>query len=202
MKMYRTHNCGELRSGDIGKKITLSGWVQRVRDKGAMVWVDLRDRYGITQLIFEEGISQAELLKKSKFLGREYVIRVEGDVSERYSKNPELATGDIEIRPNAMEVLSESKVPPFTIERESDGGEELRMKFRYLDLRRPPMQENMLLRHKMLQATRKSLDRMGFLEIETPFLIKSTPEGARDFVVPSRVHPGLFGKQYLAWFDA
>ncbi len=190
--MYRTHNCGELRIADKGKKVVLSGWIQRVRDKGSIKWVDLRDRFGLTQMILEEGVSDPALIEMSKGFGREFVIQVEGEVSERFSKNPELSTGDIEIRPEKIEVLNESKTPPFTIEEESDGGEELRMKYRYLDLRRPPLQRNITLRHKLLQETRKCLDGFGFTEIETPFLIKSTPEGARDYVVPSRLHPSEF----------
>jgi aspartyl-tRNA synthetase len=190
--MFRTHNCGELRKENIGQKTILSGWVQRIRDKGSILWVDLRDRYGLTQLIFEEGACDPELIKASKSLGREFVIRIEGEIAERYSKNPEIPTGEIEIRPSQLEILSKSLTPPFTIEEDSDGGEEIRMKYRYLDLRRSPMQKNIFLRHKLLQETRKSLDSMGFLEVETPFLIKSTPEGARDYVVPSRVHSGKF----------
>lgn len=190
--MYRTHNCGELRKENIGQKVQLAGWVQRIRDKGSIKWIDLRDKFGITQLILEEGKCDGDILKTAAKLGREYVIQADGEVTERYSKNPDLQTGDIEIRPNTLKVLSASKTPPFTIEDESDGGEELRMKYRYLDLRRPPLQKNLELRHKMLQETRKALDEFGFMEIETPFLIKSTPEGARDYVVPSRLHEGEF----------
>ena len=190
--MYRSHNCGELRLADNGNSVILSGWVQRVRDKGSIKWVDLRDKYGITQIIFEDGVCDPDVLILAKSLGREDVIRVEGAVSERYSKNPDMPTGEIEIRPGKMDVLNKSLTPPFTIEEESDGGEELRMKYRYLDLRRPPLQRNISLRHQVLQETRKILDGFGFTEIETPFLIKSTPEGARDYVVPSRLHHSEF----------
>lgn len=190
--MYRTHNCGELRIGDTGQKVMLSAWVQKVRDKGGMIWIDLRDRYGITQLILEEGKSPVECIKTAKKLGREFVVSVEGTVVERYSKNPDLATGEIEVSVEKLEILNPSKVPPFTIEKETDGGEELRMKYRYLDLRRAPLQENLRLRHQVLQSTREFMNSMEFMEIETPVLIKSTPEGARDFVVPSRIHKGEF----------
>ena len=190
--MLRTHTCGELRITDVNKEVVLSGWVQRIRDKGTLLWITLRDRYGITQLFLEEGRTDKELVEKARSLGREYVIKVKGTVIERVSKNPKMATGDIEIDVKEIEILNESKIPPFTIENETDGGEELRMKFRYLDLRRDPLKNNLLLRHKLSLETRKYLDSQEFVEIETPYLIKSTPEGARDFVVPSRIHPGEF----------
>lgn len=181
-----------MRLSDINKEVILSGWVQRVRDKGSLLWIDLRDRYGITQIFLEEGVSAPELLVQARQLGREYVIRVKGTVVERESKNPNLPTGEIELRPTSLEVLNGSKTPPFTIEDKSDGGDELRMKYRYLDLRRNPLKENLMLRHKLALETRSYLDSQGFLEIETPYLIKSTPEGARDFVVPSRMNPNEF----------
>ena len=190
--MLRTHTCGELRLSDVNKDVVLSGWVQTVRDKGKLIWVTLRDRYGITQLFLEEGRTQQEIIDTVRKLGREYVVKVSGKVIERESKNPKMPTGDIEIDVNAIEILNESKVPPFTIEDETDGGEELRMKYRYLDLRRNPLKNNLLLRHKLSLETRKYLDSQNFVEVETPYLIKSTPEGARDFVVPSRIHPGEF----------
>ena len=190
--MYRTHNCGELRLNDQGKDVVLSGWVQRLRDKGGMVWIDLRDRYGITQLAFEEGKTDPELLAKAKSMGREYVLKVTGKVVERYAKNENMPTGDIEIFTEQLEVLNESVVPPFMIEDETDGGEDLRMKYRYLDIRRNPVRKALMLRHQMLQETRQYLSNDGFMEVETPVLIKSTPEGARDFVVPSRMNPGEF----------
>ena len=190
--MYRTHNCGELRLNDQGKDVVLSGWVQRLRDKGGMVWIDLRDRYGITQLAFEEGKTDPELLAKAKSMGREYVLKVSGKVVERYAKNENMPTGDIEIFTEQLEVLNESVVPPFMIEDETDGGEDLRMKYRYLDIRRNPVRKALMLRHQMLQETRQYLSNDGFMEVETPVLIKSTPEGARDFVVPSRMNPGEF----------
>ncbi len=189
--MYRTHNCGELRIKDINKKIVLSGWVQKVRKLGGMTFVDLRDRYGITQLVFNDEVN-AELSEKAQKLGREFVVKIEGTVAERSNKNPELPTGDIEITTESLEILSKSEVPPFTIENETDGGEEIRLKYRYLDLRRPVVQKGLLLRHKTAQEIRNFLSDKGFLEIETPFLIKSTPEGARDFVVPSRMSEGKF----------
>ncbi len=187
---YRTHTCGELRLADKGKRVVLSGWVRRVRDLGSMIFVDLRDRYGITQLAFDE--SRPELMDEARRLGREFVIRVEGEVVERASKNPQLPTGDIEIKVENLEVLNASKVPPFLIEDETDGGEELRMKYRYLDIRRNPVKENLIFRSQVTQAVRNYLTEQGFVDIETPYLIKSTPEGARDFVVPSRLHPGQF----------
>lgn len=190
--MYRTHTCGEIRLSDVGKQVILSGWIQRIRDKGSLLWIDLRDRYGITQLFLEEGAESDTLFEQARQLGREYVIRATGLVSERESKNPNIPTGEIEIRLSSIEVLNASKTPPFTIEDKSDGGDELRMKYRYLDLRRSPLQQNMALRHKLALETRRYLDSMGFFEIETPFLIKSTPEGARDFIVPSRMNQGEF----------
>lgn len=189
--MYRTHNCGELRIENVNKEVTLSGWVQKARKLGGMTFVDLRDRYGITQLVFNDEVD-AELSEKAQKLGREFVIKIKGIVTERSSKNPELTTGDIEIIINDLEILSKSDVPPFTIENETDGGEEIRLKYRYLDLRRKPVQNGLILRHKMAQEIRNFLSNKGFLEIETPFLIKSTPEGARDFVVPSRMSAGKF----------
>jgi aspartyl-tRNA synthetase len=190
--MLRTHTCGELRLEHVNQHVTLSGWVQRVRDKGGMIWVDLRDRYGITQLIFDESKTDAALVAKVRGLGREFVVQASGTVVERFAKNDKLPTGDIEIAVSGLEVLNPSKVPPFTIEDDTDGGEDLRMKYRYLDLRRLPVRRNLELRHRMLQATRSYLDGQRFIEVETPVLIKSTPEGARDFVVPSRVNPGQF----------
>lgn len=190
--MLRTHTCGALRLADKNKNVTLSGWVQRVRDKGGMMWIDLRDRYGITQLMFEEGKSSDELLAKARKVGREYVLQVTGEVVERFSKNDKMSTGDIEIFVEDLKILNASKTPPFTIEEDTDGGEELRMQYRYLDLRRAPVREKLQLRHKLMQATRRYMDQQDFLEVETPVLIKSTPEGARDFVVPSRVHEGEF----------
>lgn len=190
--MLRSHTCGELRNEHVGQKVTLSGWVQRVRDKGGLVWIDLRDRYGITQLVGEEGVTGADVLESMKNLGREYVIQVEGEVTERFSKNDKLATGDIEIKIAALTVLNGAKVPPFKIEDETDGGEDLRMKYRYLDLRRNPIRENLVLRHRLAKETRNYLDAQSFIEVETPVLIKSTPEGARDFLVPSRMNPGEF----------
>jgi len=190
--MLRTHTCGELRLSDVNKEVILSGWVQRVRNKGGLLWVDLRDRYGLTQLIFEEGDSSKELLEKAAALGREFVVQAKGLVIERTSKNDKIPTGEIEIKTNELTVLNPSKVPPFIIEDETDGGEDLRMKYRYLDLRRNVIREKLQLRHRMMQETRKYMDGQHFIEVETPVLIKSTPEGARDFVVPSRINPGEF----------
>ncbi len=189
--MYRTHTCGELRKSDIGKKVTLSGWMQRSRNLGGMTFIDLRDRYGITQLMFNME-TNADLCKAAREIGREFVIQVIGKVAERSNKNPQLPTGDIEIIVEELNVLNAAKTPPFTIEDESDGGEDLRMKYRYLDLRRNPVAKSIQLRHRMSTETRKYLDSQGFIEVETPVLIKSTPEGARDFVVPSRMNPGEF----------
>ncbi len=190
--MFRTHTCGELRADHINTEVKLSGWVQKVRDKGALVWIDLRDRYGITQLLFKEEDTPQELLDKVRSLGREYVISASGKVIERESKNPNIPTGEIEVKVSGLDILNASEVPPFTIEDETDGGEELRMKYRYLDLRRKPLRKNLELRHRIAIAVRNYLDQEGFFEIETPYLIKSTPEGARDFVVPSRMNPGEF----------
>ncbi len=190
--MFRTHTCGELRTDHINAEVKLSGWVQRVRDKGALVWIDLRDRYGITQLLFKEEDTSKELIDKVRSLGREYVISAMGTVIERESKNPNIPTGEIEIKVSELDILNTSDVPPFTIEDDTDGGEELRMKYRYLDLRRNPLRKNLELRHRISIAVRNYLDKEGFFEIETPYLIKSTPEGARDFVVPSRMNAGEF----------
>lgn len=189
--MYRSHNCGALRIADVDSQVTLSGWVQISRDLGGLTFVDLRDRYGITQLVFNMD-EDASLCEQARKLGREYVINIEGIVKERSSKNPNRSTGDIEIEVSKLTILNESKVPPFTIEQETDGGEDIRMQYRYLDLRRPPLQENIIFRSKLAIETRKYLDSQQFVEIETPFLIKSTPEGARDFVVPSRMNQGQF----------
>ena len=190
--MYRTHNCGELRKSDIGQEVTLAGWVQKIRDKGFMIWVDLRDRYGISQLIFDEQRTSKDLLDQAKSLGREFVIQIHGEVIERTSKNENIPTGDIEILVKELKILNSSSTPPFTIEDDTDGGEELRMKYRYLDIRREPIKQNLVLRHKITQQVRKYLSDHSFIEVETPCLIKSTPEGARDFVVPSRINEGEF----------
>ncbi len=189
--MYRTHTCGEVRIEHAGQTITLAGWVQKIRNLGSMVFIDLRDRYGTTQLVVEEH-SAEQIRKTAEDLGREFVVRATGRVVERQSKNPKMPTGDVEVVVGQLEVLSASDTPPFTIEEHSDGGDELRMHYRYLDLRRGPLQRAMILRHKMAQSVRRFLDGEGFLEIETPYLIKSTPEGARDFVVPSRMNQGQF----------
>jgi aspartyl-tRNA synthetase len=189
--MYRTHTCGELRIADVGKSITLSGWVQVSRDFGGMTFIDLRDRYGITQLVFNME-DEAELCERARKLGREFVICAAGKVRERSNKNPNRSTGDIEIEVQSLAVLNPAKVPPFTIDDETDGGDDLRMKYRYLDLRRSPVQRNIMFRSQLALETRKHLSSQGFLEIETPFLIKSTPEGARDFIVPSRMNPNQF----------
>ncbi len=189
--MYRSHTNGQLRIEDINKEVTLCGWVQKSRDLGGMTFVDLRDRYGITQLVFNEE-SNSELCEQARKLGREFVIKITGKVTERSSKNKNIPTGEIEIEVTELEILNSSKTPPFTIEDNTDGGDELRMKYRYLDLRRNPVKENLILRHKIGLATRNYMNNMEFLEIETPFLIKSTPEGARDFVVPSRMNEGQF----------
>ncbi len=188
---YRSHHCGELRMADIGKQISLTGWVNKNRDQGGMIFIDLRDRYGITQLVFNMETS-ANLCEEARKLGREYVILATGTVAERSNKNLNIPTGDIEIIVSELTVLNAAELPPFTMEDETDGGEELRMKYRYLDLRRPQMQKRLMLRAKMLKAVRTYLDNEGFVEVETPNLIKSTPEGARDFLVPSRLQPGLF----------
>ena len=190
--MYRTHNCGELRISDLNKEVELSGWVQKIRDKGFIMWVDLRDRYGITQLIFDQERTSNELIESAKKLNREFVINIKGSVIERKSKNSLIKTGEIEVLVTELTILNASITPPFTIENETDGGEELRMKYRYLDIRRNPIKENIILRHKITQQVRKYLSDHSFIEVETPYLIKSTPEGARDFVVPSRMNPGEF----------
>lgn len=190
--MLRTNTCGELRAQDINTEVTLSGWVQTVRDKGGVLWIDLRDRYGLTQLVLEDGQTPPELFATARTLGREYVLQATGTVIERKSKNPNIPTGDIEIKVTALTVLNAAKTPPFLIEDETDGGDDLRLKYRYLDLRRNPVRRNLELRHKMAQQTRLYMDGQGFIEVETPVLIKSTPEGARDFVVPSRMNPGEF----------
>ncbi|MBR5925619.1 MAG: aspartate--tRNA ligase, partial [Bacteroidales bacterium] len=189
--MYRTNTCGELRISDVGKSVTLAGWVQRARKLGGMTFIDLRDRYGITQLVVEAD-APAELVETATSLGREYVIQVKGEVVERSSKNPKMPTGDIELKVAGINILNKSQTPPFTIEDQSDGGEDLRAKYRYLDLRRNPLKKALELRHRIAHEVRNYLDANGFLEIETPYLIKSTPEGARDFVVPSRMNPGQF----------
>ena len=190
--MYRSHNCGELNASHINTEVTLAGWVQKSRDKGFMIWVDLRDRYGITQLIFDEQRTDKTVFEKAKSLGREFVIQVKGTVIERESKNPNMATGEIEILVSELTILNEAQLPPFTIEDETDGGEDIRMKYRYLDIRRNPVKNNLLFRHKVSMEVRKYLSDQGFCDVETPYLIKSTPEGARDFVVPSRMNEGQF----------
>ncbi len=190
--MYRSHHCGQLRTSHINEEVTLSGWVQKSRDKGFVIWVDLRDRYGITQLIFDAERTPEAMMSMAKSLGREFVIQVTGTVIERASKNPNLETGDIEILVSKLTVLNDAKVPPFTIEDQTDGGEELRMKYRYLDIRRNPVKDNLIFRHKVTQEVRSYLSSQEFIEVETPYLIKSTPEGARDFVVPSRMNEGQF----------
>ena len=190
--MYRTHTCGALRASHINSKVTLAGWVQKSRDKGFMIWVDLRDRYGITQLIFDEERTSKELMEKAKSLGREFVIQVQGLVIERESKNDQIKTGAIEVLVSDLTILNDSKIPPFTIEDDTDGGEDLRMKYRYLDIRRNPVKDNLLFRHKVSMEIRKYLSDEGFVDVETPYLIKSTPEGARDFLVPSRMNQGQF----------
>ena len=189
--MYRSHTCGELRISDVNKQVTLAGWVQRSRKMGGMTFIDLRDRYGITQLVFNEEVN-AELCERANRLGREFVIQVKGTVNERFSKNQHIPTGDIEIIVSELDVLNSSLTPPFTIEENTDGGDDIRMKYRYLDLRRANVRSNLELRHKMTIEVRKYLDSQGFIEVETPILVASTPEGARDFVVPSRMNPGQF----------
>lgn len=190
--MYRTHNCGELRSKDINTEVILSGWVHKTRNKGFMIWVDLRDRYGVTQLIFDEKRSSKDLFEKAKNLGREYIIQIKGSVISRASQNPNIPTGQIEILVTDLTVLNESLTPPFTIEDETDGGEELRMKFRYIDIRRNYIKNKLIFRHKVSSEIRTYLTKLGFIDVETPYLIKSTPEGARDFIVPSRMNQGEF----------
>jgi len=189
--MYRTHTCGELRISNVGETVTLAGWVQRTRKMGGMTFVDLRDRYGITQLVFTDEIN-AELSEKANHLGREFVLQITGKVTERASKNSKMPTGDVEIEVSTLNILNESLTPPFTIEENSDGGDDIRMKYRYLDLRREVVRKNLELRHKFAFEVRRYLDEQGFLEVETPILVNSTPEGARDFVVPSRMNPGQF----------
>ena len=190
--MYRSHNCGELNASHINTEVTLAGWVQKSRDKGFMNWVDLRDRYGVTQLIFDEGRSDKSVFELAKTLGREFVIQVKGTVIEREAKNGNMTTGDIEILVTELNILNASLTPPFTIEDETDGGEDIRMKYRYLDIRRNPVKNSLLFRHKVAMEVRKYLSDLDFCEVETPYLIKSTPEGARDFVVPSRMNEGQF----------
>ena len=189
--MYRTNTCGELRLQDAGKQVTLAGWVQRTRKMGGMTFVDVRDRYGITQIVFDES-KDADLCARANKLGREFCVQIKGEVSERESKNSKIPTGDIEILASELNILSESITPPFTIEDNSDGGDDIRMKYRYLDLRRTPVRKNLELRHRMTILIRNFLDSKQFIEVETPILIGSTPEGARDFVVPSRMNPGQF----------
>ena len=190
--MLRTHTCGQLRLSDINQTVTLSGWVQRIRDKGGMIWIDLRGRYGITQLMLEEGKTTADIITKSRTLGREFVIQATGLVVERVAKNDKIPTGDIELKLTDLSILNAAKLPPFLIEDETDGGDDIRMKYRYLDLRRNPVRNNLMMRHRIAQFTRNYLDTQDFIEVETPVLIKSTPEGARDFVVPSRMNAGEF----------
>ncbi|MHC1703875.1 MAG: aspartate--tRNA ligase [Tenuifilaceae bacterium] len=189
--MYRTHTCGELRLANVGQNVTLSGWIQRIRNLGAMTFIDLRDRYGITQLVIDDK-SDPSLITSISGLGREYVVKIEGKAIERSSKNTKIPTGEVEVRVENLQILNHSEIPPFTIEDDTDGGDEYRMKYRYLDLRRNPVKEALMLRHRMAQEVRKYLDSKDFIEVETPVLIKSTPEGARDFVVPSRMNPGEF----------
>ena len=186
--MLRTHTCGEIRLAQVGLQVTLCGWVQKIRNKGSLIWIDLRDRYGITQLILQENVTPSAILEQLPRIGREYVLKVAGLVLERIAKNPQMLTGDIEISVNNLVILNSAKTPPFLIENETDGGEELRMQYRYLDLRRSPMQQNLLLRQSLLKHVRKYLEQQQFVDIETPLLIKSTPGGARDFIVPSRLH--------------
>ncbi len=190
--MYRSHSCGELRASHINTEVTLAGWVQKSRDKGFMIWVDLRDRYGITQLIFDEERTPKDIMEKAKELGREFVIQVKGQVIERESKNLNMATGHIEILVSDLTILNEALLPPFTVEDATDGGEDIRMKYRYLDIRRNPVKDSLLFRHRVAMEVRNYLSKEGFIEVETPYLIKSTPEGARDFVVPSRMNEGQF----------
>ena len=190
--MHRTKNCGALRLADVGQRVTLAGWVQKTRNKGFMLWVDLRDRYGITQIIFDEERTPKNIFEQAQSLGREFVIQIEGEVIERESKNPTIDTGEIEVLADQLTLLNAAKTPPFTIENNTDGGEELRMQYRYLDIRRAPVRDKLLFRHQVALAVRNYLAENGFIEVETPYLIKSTPEGARDFVVPSRLHEGEF----------
>jgi aspartyl-tRNA synthetase len=192
IQMYRSHNCGELNASHINQEVTLAGWVQKSRDKGFMNWVDLRDRYGITQLIFDESRTDKSVFETAKTLGREFVIQIKGTVIEREAKNKNIPTGEIEILVSSLNILNAAITPPFTIEDETDGGEDIRMKYRYLDIRRNPVKNSLLFRHKVAQAVRNYLSNLDFCEVETPYLIKSTPEGARDFVVPSRMNEGQF----------
>ncbi len=190
--MYRSHNCGELRIKHVGQEVKLSGWIYKIRDKGSLIWIDLRDRYGITQIIIDTNESSKNLVEQAKKVGREYVISVKGTVKERESKNPNIGTGDIEITMQEIEILNKSKVPPFTLDENTDGGDELRMKYRYLDIRRNSIKNNLIFRNSVTLEIRKYLNELGFIDVETPYLIKSTPEGARDFVVPSRINKGEF----------
>ncbi|MBC9794904.1 aspartate--tRNA ligase [Sinomicrobium weinanense] len=190
--MYRSHTCGELRISHVNSEVTLAGWVQKTRDKGFMIWIDLRDRYGITQLIFDEERTPKDVFEKAKTLGREFVIQVSGTVIERESRNKNIPTGDIEILVSGLKVLNSAALPPFTIEDNTDGGEDIRMKYRYLDIRRNPVKDKLIFRHQVAMQVRNYLSQQGFIEVETPYLIKSTPEGARDFVVPSRMNEGQF----------
>ena len=190
--MYRTHNCGELTSKNISNEVILSGWVQKIRNKGFIVWIDLRDRYGITQIIFDQKRSSKKIIDKAQKIGREFVIKINGEVIKRESVNPKIKTGEIEVLVKDFNVLNSSLIPPFTIQDNSDGGEELRLKYRYLDIRRNPIKNNLILRSKITREIRNFLSNKDFIEIETPYLIKSTPEGARDFIVPSRMNPGNF----------
>ena len=190
--MYRSHNCGELRIKHVGQEVKLSGWIHKIRDKGSLIWIDLRDRYGITQIIVDTHESSKNLVEHIKKVGREYVVSVTGFVKERQSKNPNIGTGDIEITLQQIEVLNKSKVPPFTLDENTDGGDELRMKYRYLDIRRNSIKNNLIFRNSVTLEIRKYLNELGFIDVETPYLIKSTPEGARDFVVPSRINKGEF----------
>jgi len=190
--MYRSHNCGELRIKHVGQEVKLSGWIHKIRDKGSLIWIDLRDRYGITQIIVDTNESSKNLVEQIKKVGREYVISVKGMVKERESKNPNIGTGDIEITLQEIEILNKSKVPPFTLDENTDGGDELRMKYRYLDIRRNSIKNNLIFRNSVTLEIRKYLNELGFIDVETPYLIKSTPEGARDFVVPSRINKGEF----------
>ena len=190
--MYRSLNCGELRIKHVGHEVKLSGWIHKIRDKGSLIWIDLRDRYGITQIIVDTNESSKNLVEQIKKVGREYVISVKGMVKERESKNPNIGTGDIEITLQEIEILNKSKVPPFTLDENTDGGDELRMKYRYLDIRRDSIKNNLIFRNSVTLEIRKYLNELGFIDVETPYLIKSTPEGARDFVVPSRINKGEF----------
>ncbi len=190
--MLRTHTCGELRLSDVNKTVSLCGWVQVVRDKGGIIYIDLRDRYGITQLILNENASDAQVIATARELSREFVVKAEGEVIERIAKNDKISTGEVEIKVSSLEILNPAKLPPFLIQDDTDGGDDIRMKYRYLDLRRNAVRQNLQLRHKMAQQTRIYMDAQSFIEVETPVLIKSTPEGARDFVVPSRMNPGEF----------